>query len=70
MDLMFLDGKALHRIVDTALRFSAAAFLDEDFDQSVEGTWLAFIQIWCTLYTGYLNLLLVTKDHPLLLIVV
>ena len=55
MDLMFLDGKALLHIVDTATRFSAAAFLDDDFNQSVEGIWLAFIQIWCTMYTGYPN---------------
>ena len=53
MDLMFPNRKALLQIVDTATRFSAAAFLDEDFDQSVEGIWLAFIQIWCTPYTGY-----------------
>ena len=45
MDLLSLDGKALLHIVDTATRFSAAAFLDEDFDQSVEGIWLVFIQI-------------------------
>ena len=37
MDLMYLDEKALLHIVDTANRFSAAIFLDEDFDQTVEG---------------------------------
>ena len=61
MDLMFLDGKALLHIVDTATRFSAATFLDGDFDQSVEGIWLAFIQAWCTLYTGYPNRLRVDQ---------
>ena len=55
MDLMFLDGKALLHIFDSATRFSSAAFLDKDFDQSVEGIWLAFIQVWCTMYTGYPN---------------
>ena len=53
MDLMLLDEKTLLHIVDTATCFSAAASLDEDFDQSVEDIWLAFIQIWCTLYTDY-----------------
>ena len=57
MHLMFLDGKDLLHIADTATRVSAAAFLDEDFAQSVECIWLGFIQILYTLYTGYPNLL-------------
>lgn len=45
MDLMFWDGKAVLHIVDSANRFSTAAFFDDDFDQSVEGIWSAFTQI-------------------------
>lgn len=52
MDLMFIDGKALLHIVDTATRFSAAIFLDK-YGHSTNGIWNAFIDSWCTLYTGY-----------------
>ena len=58
MDLMFLDGKPVLHIVDTATRFSAATFLDahgEEYGQSVEGIWKAFIETWCLLYIGYPN---------------
>ena len=58
IDLMFLDGKAVLHIVDTATRFSAATFLDshgEKYGQSVEGIWLAFVMTWATMYTGYPN---------------
>jgi len=58
IDLMFIDGKAILHIVDTATRFSAATFLDPpnaEYGQSVNGVWLAFLETWCTLYTGYPN---------------
>ena len=45
-------------IVDSATHFSAARFLDshsETYVQSTEGVWLAFMQTWVTLYTGYPN---------------
>lgn len=55
---MFLDGKAVLYIMDTATRFSSATFLDTHdaaYGQSVEGTWLAFVEAWCTMYTGLPN---------------
>ena len=64
MDLMFLDGEAVLHIIDTATRFSASAFLDahgSSYDQSVDEIWLAFLEIWCTLYTGYPNRLRVDQ---------
>ncbi len=58
LDLMWIDGKAVLHIVDTATRFSAATFLDSNgstYGQSVEGVWMAFTHTWCTMYTGYPN---------------
>ena len=58
IDLMWVDGKAVLHVVDTATRFSAATFLDAnvmDYGHSVEGIWLAFFEIWCTMYTAYPN---------------
>jgi hypothetical protein len=58
IDLMFIDGQAVLHVVDTATRFSSATFLDShngSFGHSVEGIWLAFIETWFTLYTGYPN---------------
>ena len=58
MDLMFLDGKAVLHVIDTATRFSAATFLDshgQNYGQSTEGIWLAFLEIWCIPYLGYPN---------------
>jgi hypothetical protein len=49
IDLMLLDGSDFLQVVDTATRFSAAAFLDyhgASYGQSVRGVWLAFIEIW------------------------
>ena len=54
IDLMFIDSEVVLHVVDTATRFSAATFLKE-YGQSVEGIWLAFIEAWCTIYTGYPN---------------
>ena len=58
MDLMFLDGKAVLHVIDTAMHFSAATFLDshvQTYGQTSEGIWLAFLEIWCTTYLGYPN---------------
>jgi hypothetical protein len=58
IDLMFIDGQAVLHVVDTVTRFSAATYLDShngSFGQSVEGVWLALIETWFTLYTGYSN---------------
>ena len=54
IDLMFIDSEAVLHVVDTATRFSAATFL-KDYGLSVEGIWLAFIEAWCTIHTGYPN---------------
>lgn len=51
LDLMFINGKALLHIVDTATKFSSATFLDK-YGQSTTGIWNAFIDSWCTRYTG------------------
>ena len=58
MDLMFTEGKAILHIVDTAIRFSSAIFLysqGQNYGQSVNGIWFAFLVAWCTLYTGFPN---------------
>ena len=58
MDLMFIEGKAILHIVDIATRFSSAIFLDSqgnNYGQSVNEVWLAFLEAWCTLYTGFPN---------------
>ena len=52
MDLMFIDGRAILHIVDTATKFSAATYL-EKYGQSTIGIWNAFVDCWCTIYTGY-----------------
>lgn len=64
IDLAWVEGDAFLHVVDTATRFSATTFLDwkphsdgpeKDYGQSVDGVWEAFIECWCTLYTGYPN---------------
>lgn len=64
IDLVWVEGDAFLHVVDTATRFSATTFLDwkpdsvgpeKDYGQSVDGVWEAFIECWCTLYTGYPN---------------
>jgi hypothetical protein len=58
IDLMFISGKAILHIVDTAIRFSAATFIDSNlatYGQSVEVVWLAMMGTWFTVYTGYPN---------------
>lgn len=54
MDLMWINSEAVLHIVDTATRFSTATFLD-DYGHSSSGVWNAFIDTWCTVYTGYPN---------------
>jgi transposase InsO family protein len=56
MDLMLINGKVVLHVIDSATRFNAATFLDshlESFGQSSDGIWDAFIDIWCSIYTGY-----------------
>ena len=58
MDLMFIDRNAILHVLDTATRFSSATFLDSngsEYGQTAYGVWLAFLECWCTLYTGYPN---------------
>ena len=58
MDLIFIEGKAILHIVDTATRFSSAICLDSQGNndgKSVNGVWLAFLEAWCNLYTGFPN---------------
>jgi hypothetical protein len=58
IDLMFINGKAILHIVDTAIRFSAAIHLDSNlatYGQSVEVVWVALMETWFILYTGYPN---------------
>jgi hypothetical protein len=53
---MFINGKAVLHVIDSATRFNAATFLDshsESYGQSSDGIWDAFIDIWCSIYTGY-----------------
>lgn len=52
MNIMFLVGKAVLRVIDKATRFSSATFLDShgaEFGQSFDGTWLACVMNWCLL---------------------
>jgi hypothetical protein len=58
IDLMWVYGGAVLHIIDTATRFSSSTFLDKynsNYGQSVDGIWTAFIETWCTAYTGYPN---------------
>jgi transposase InsO family protein len=52
---MFLDGNAVLHIADTSTRFLAATFLDSH--TAAFGVWIALIETWFTLYTGYPNIL-------------
>lgn len=58
MDLMWLDGKAVLHMVDTATGFNAAETLP---GQSVEHVWQAFVSGWAALYPGYPNKLRVDQ---------
>lgn len=64
MDLMFLDGKSVLQIVDTATYFCSATFLDAhggNHKQSVQSFWIPFVMTWCEMYTGYPNILPTNK---------
>lgn len=63
-DLILIHNQAILHVVDTATRFSAATFLDTNeatYGQTIEKIWRAFVDIWCTAYTGYPNTL--RADH-------
>lgn len=54
--MIYINGKAILHIVDASTRISAATFLDsheEKYEQTTKGIWLAFIEWWCAIYTGY-----------------
>jgi hypothetical protein len=56
MDPMFINGKAVLHFIDSATRLNAATFLDshsESYGQSSDGIRDSFIDIWCSIYTGY-----------------
>jgi hypothetical protein len=53
IDLMFIESIAILHIIDTATRFSGAIYLNNEYGQSVEGVWTAFMKAWCSFYTGY-----------------
>jgi hypothetical protein len=56
MYLMFINGNAFLHGIDIGTRFNAATFLDshsESYGQSLDGTWDAFIDMWCSIYTRY-----------------
>lgn len=49
--LMFLDAKVVLHVVNTATRFRVATFFDSNgktYGQTVEGIWLSFAQMSCT----------------------
>lgn len=53
---MILNGKAVLHAEHTATRISAASFLEahsESYGQSTERIRKAFLELWCTIYTGY-----------------
>jgi hypothetical protein len=52
-DLMFINGKAVLHVIDSATRFDTATFLDshsESYLQRSDGIWDPFIDIWCSIY--------------------
>lgn len=54
MDLQWIDGEPILHVINTATKFSAATFL-ETYGLSTEGVWTAFMECWCSLYTGFPN---------------
>lgn len=54
IDLQWIDGEAVLHVIDTATKFSSATFLDIH-GHSTEGIWTAFVECWCSLYTGFSN---------------
>lgn len=58
VNLMFLKGKAVLHVVNTATRFLEAILLDahgSTYGQAAEDVWIALKKYWCTIYTGYPN---------------
>lgn len=58
LDIQWIDGDAALHAMDTATRFCASTHLEKNvlvYGQSVEGIWAAFVESWCTLYTGFPN---------------
>lgn len=53
---MFLHGKAILHVVNTASRYSAATFLDAHgahFENLFQVEWFAIVVIWFLTYTRY-----------------
>lgn len=53
---MFLDGKFVLRILDTATYFYADTFIDAhaaNYGQSGQGVCFDFVMTWCTMYIGH-----------------
>lgn len=58
MDIIFLDGKAVRHVVDTASKFSGGTgFIHTEWitDSPSTAFWIAFVSTWCLAYTGYTN---------------
>lgn len=54
---MFLENDAVLQVVDAATFYSAAKFLDSsaNYNQGIEGVWLALLEARCSQYTRLLN---------------
>jgi hypothetical protein len=55
MDLMFINGKAVLHVIDSATIqcSNISRFAFRIVRQGSDGIWDAFIDIWCSIYTGY-----------------
>lgn len=53
IDLMWIDGEVVLRVIDEETKLYEIDFRDK-YGQSVEGLWTAFIESWCTIYRGFL----------------
>ena len=49
-DFVWLDGRPVLHVVDLQTRFQNAVFMHS---KSTEAVWNAFIEIWCSTYTGF-----------------
>ncbi len=63
LDLMWLEGKAVLRVVCTHTHFNSAVFLKV---QTVEDVWRTFLSCWVSLYTAFPTKLKSTPAVPLL----
>lgn len=59
IDVMYLDGKPVLHIVDSATRFSEARFLPRI---STDAVWEAIVMCWSKMYTGLPQCIVCTKD--------